>query len=83
MGLPDGETCDIVGCHPLEKCQAACTGDGNSSHVTDIEESGLGPDSLIFTKDAGVLDGHVPPGKIDEFGAVSAMLFDKRSLFHD
>jgi hypothetical protein len=42
----------------------------------------MGADSLVLIHNAAVLDGHLPSGEIDEFGAVCTMLLDERSLSH-
>jgi hypothetical protein len=83
VGLPDRELRNIVGRDPLKKSATACTRDSESAHVADVEEAGLAPDSVIFVDDAGVLDGHFPAGKVNEFAAVGTMLFNQGCLFHE
>ena len=51
--------------------------------MADIEQSCMAADRLVLIDDAGILNGHLPPGKIDEFplgfavGIYQWRLFDR------
>ena len=50
--------------------------------MTHIEQSCVPADGLIFIHYAGILDGHFPACKVDEFALGFAVSVDEGCLFH-
>ena len=82
LGLRNGEFADIVGGDSLEERGSAGSGDSHPPHMAHIEEPDMGTDGMVLVHDTTVLDGHLPSGEIDEFGAAGTMLLDEGSLLH-
>ena len=82
LGLRNGEFADVVGRDSLEEGDSASSGDSHPPHMAHIEEPDMGTDGMVLVHDSAVLDGHLPSGEIDEFGAAGLMLLDEGSLLH-
>ena len=72
----------VIGGHALQKRRGAFPRDGNSSHVTDVEQANPGTYRLVFIDDAGVLDGHLPSGEINQLGLARLVVGKQRGAFH-
>lgn len=68
LRMMDRHVCHVIGGHALQKRRGAFTCDGDSSHMTDVEQTCPGTYRLVFIDDAGVLDGHLPSGEINQLG---------------
>ncbi len=80
LRLADGEPRGIVGRDPLDERKGVGAGHLNLTHVADVEESRAGSNGHVLVGDAGVLDGHVPPGELDHASATGDVNRVKRRL---
>jgi hypothetical protein len=62
-GLADFQARHIVGDKVVQVGQGILPMDPHFTHMADIEQAGLFPDSPVFLKNGGVLDGHFPSGE--------------------
>ena len=57
----------VVGEHALQKGQRAGPADHEATHVGDVEQAGVPARGQVLGDDAaGVLDGHLPAGELDD-----------------
>ena len=62
----DGELGDVVGQQMAQKIGGIGAGHIDRGHVGHVEHAGGPAHGMMLFKLRGVLDGHVPPGKIDQ-----------------
>src|SRR5437879_1559966 len=71
---------EVAGDQFLNEIKGSRPFDQDLSHVGNVENPGCLPGRLVFIDDAGVLNGHLPAVKINEFGSgVNVQIVQRRA----